>query len=73
VIGTSILVAGGRHAGRALATVLAIDPWTVDVSTVGHLPHALSDAAGAVVDGIGYLVGGESGRALSSIVIIAAS
>lgn len=66
-----ILVAGGRHRGAALDSIVAIDPRTVHVSRVGTLPAPASDAAGVVADGVGYLIGGEATRPLRSVVELA--
>jgi N-acetylneuraminic acid mutarotase len=65
-----LLIAGGRSGGRAQDTIWEVDPVSGDVSAVGRLPLALSDAAVAVVGDIGYLIGGETDRLLSSIVSI---
>jgi hypothetical protein len=62
VVGDQLLVAGGRRAGMAQTGVWRLDIGSdgrVTVVGVGHLPSPISDAAAVVVDGIGYLLGGE--------------
>ena len=48
------------------------DPATARLTRIGRLPYAVSDAAVAVVDGVGYLIGGEDRRPLASIIVIEA-
>jgi hypothetical protein len=40
------------------------------VTSLGRLPYAVSDVATAVLGGVGYLIGGEAGGPLDSIVTI---
>jgi hypothetical protein len=70
VIGTTIVVAGGRSAGRAQNAVLRFAAKTGSVSVAGRLPVPASDMAAVVVDGVGYLIGGETSGPIASIVTI---
>jgi hypothetical protein len=60
VAGT-ILVAGGRTSPTTISDVVyAFDPATGQVRSVAHLAVPVADAGGVVMNGKGYLVGGEN-------------
>jgi len=67
-----LLVAGGLADGLAQDEIWEVDPASGAVSLAGHLPMAVSDAAAIVVGGVGYLIGGENGDLMASIVSITA-
>ncbi|MGN6412524.1 hypothetical protein [Flexivirga sp.] len=71
VIDGQLLVAGGKTrltpADTETAQVLAFDPRTRTTHRVGTLPAPVSDFGVAVLHGIGYLVGGEHGGPVRSI------
>ena len=67
-VGGTILLAGGRPTPTTTSGVVyAFDPATATVHPVTHLAVPVADAAGAVVDGTGYLFGGESSTQLSVV------
>jgi Kelch motif len=54
-----LLVAGGSTAsGRAVSTIESFDPGTGRTRRAGRLPYALTDAAGATLQGRFYVIGG---------------
>ena len=55
---------GGFHNRKTSSLIQRIDPVTGVVTTVGQLPHKVAIAAGVVVDGKGYLFGGEAKKPL---------
>ena len=56
---------------RTLIDLQALDSKIASFEAeVAKLPRALSDAAGVVLDGTGYLVGGEASLPLRSIIAI---
>jgi hypothetical protein len=64
-----LLIAGGETAdGVATATISAFDPATGKSSRLGRLPYSVSHAAGAVLGGRFYVLGGQ--RAGSPIATI---
>ena len=62
----AVIVAGGSTpAGNASDAILRFDPATGRVRKIGRLPHPLTHAGAAVIDGMVFLVGGR-GSTLSS-------
>jgi hypothetical protein len=70
VLAGRLLVAGGRSAGVTQDTIWEVDPVSGRVTEAGRLPRAVSDAAVAVVGGVGYLIGGERSAIVTSIISI---
>jgi hypothetical protein len=70
VLGGQIVVCGGDVGTLATASVLAFDPATGRLRTAGALPTAVADAAGTVVAGVGYLLGGEAPARLATAVSV---
>lgn len=71
-LGDRIYLAGGRTGqGEQRSTdVLAFDPAHRTVTLAGRLPQGVSDSGAAVVDGVGYLLGGETPTTLASVVTL---
>jgi hypothetical protein len=62
-------LAGGRTAsGSASAVIWQVDGTTGRVQRVGSLPQALSDAGAVSIGSRGYLVGGEAGTRLATVI-----
>ncbi|HET7310692.1 MAG TPA: hypothetical protein VFJ17_05140 [Mycobacteriales bacterium] len=60
-VGGKVLIAGGRTSPTSTSNVVyAFDPATSRVRTVAHLAVPVADAGGVVVNGAGYLLGGEN-------------
>lgn len=70
VAGQALLIAGGRAAGRTQDGLWRFDLATATVTRIGRLPYPVSDMATAVVDGVGYLIGGEDRGPLASIITV---
>jgi hypothetical protein len=73
VLGGHVLVLGGDVGTTPSAQIWAIDTTSGAPSQVGTLPGARSDAAAAVVGGVGYLFGGEDvgpTAPLQSVVVV---
>ena len=60
ILDGQIFVLGGRSASEPSAAIFRLDQANGAVVRAGRLPRAVSDAGSVVVDGVGYLVGGES-------------
>jgi outer membrane protein assembly factor BamB len=71
-LGDRIYLAGGRtgQGEQRTTAVLAFDPARRTVSSAGQLPQGVSDSGAAVVDGVGYLLGGETPTTLASVVTL---
>jgi hypothetical protein len=63
-----LLVAGGS----ASTAVWSFDPQHAALTQVGHLPYRVSDAAAVVVEGRGYLIGGEDPHFLDTVISLGA-
>lgn len=72
VIGDSIYVFGGRSGGHAIDTISTLDPSTMTLKTVGHLPRPVSDMAVVTLANRAYLLGGEddSHQPTGSVVVV---
>jgi Kelch motif len=70
VIDGNLVIAGGRTGGLAQDGFWRFDPVSATVAPVGRLPYPVSDTAAVVVDGIGYLIGGEDHGPLASIITV---
>jgi N-acetylneuraminic acid mutarotase len=64
------MYSGLDHAKRSVARVVAISPDTGQSVQVGTLPHAVHDAAGALLDGSALLIGGGAQEVGSSRVVV---
>jgi N-acetylneuraminic acid mutarotase len=66
-----VVVVGGRRevSGGQTATILAIDPATGAVTTVGALPQPLSDAAVALSGNQITVAGGDNGNGPQSSIL----
>jgi len=66
-----VLVIGGRKqvSGGQTGAILAIDPSTGAVSTVGRLPQPLSDAAVALSGDRITVAGGDNGNGPQSAIV----
>ena len=58
-VGGRLLIAGGTSGTSAQRTILSFDPISGVVRRLGELPHALTHAAGACLNGIFYVIGGR--------------
>ena len=67
---SALVVAGGRAGGRAQDALWQLDVGSGTVTRVGRLPYAVSDMAAGVVDGTGYLIGGEGLGPVASIITL---
>jgi N-acetylneuraminic acid mutarotase len=63
-VGGRLLIAGGTSGETAQRAILSFDPASGRVSQIGELPHALTHAAGATLNGLMYVIGGR-GEGLS--------
>jgi N-acetylneuraminic acid mutarotase len=60
-VGGRLMIAGGTSGVTPQRAILAFDPATRRVTTVGRLPAALTHASAASLGGALYVVGGRSG------------
>ena len=58
-VGGRPLIAGGTSGETAQRAILAFDPASGTVRQIGELPHALTHAAGASLNGAMYVLGGR--------------
>jgi hypothetical protein len=58
-VGGYLLIAGGTSGETAQRAILVFDPASGAVRQVGELPHALTHAAGASLNGLMYVLGGR--------------
>ena len=69
-----IVVAGGLlSSGASTRAVDLVNPITGSISSIGELAAAAHDAAGAVIDGRGYVFGGGSSAPSNDVQRIASS
>jgi Kelch motif len=65
-----LLVAGGETAtGRAVSNIESFDPRSGRTVRAGDLPYAVTDAAGAVLQGRFYVIGGLRGGSPTSTIL----
>jgi N-acetylneuraminic acid mutarotase len=60
VVHGAVLICGGNDGQHALRTIYRFDPRSATLKRIGTLPRPDAFAAAAVVDGNGYLLGGEN-------------
>ena len=65
--GKLLLVGGDDASGRAVSTILAVDPASGTVRRVGSLPQPLSDAAAVTVGGRVIVLGGGEANASAAV------
>jgi hypothetical protein len=59
-VGGRVLIAGGTTGLAPQRTILSFDPRSRRVTRLGELPHSLTHAAGASLNGTFYVIGGRS-------------
>ena len=69
VFGSTVWLAGGVDPAGVSAKLFRSDDAIAFVRD-GVLPSARSDAGAAVLDGVGYLLGGENGSRLKSVLTL---
>ena len=69
VFGSTVWLAGGTTTSGTSAALLRSDDALTFLKD-GVLPEARTDAGVALVNGVGYLLGGENGSRLRSVVVI---
>jgi N-acetylneuraminic acid mutarotase len=62
-VGGRLLIAGGTSGVTSQRAILAFDPSTRRVTSIGHLPVPLTHASAAPLGGRLYVIGGRSGSA----------
>jgi len=70
-LGDSVYLLGGFVNNAISTQVLRVQLPTATVTPVGALPTPLSDAAAAVVNGVGYLVGGQGSTSAPVTTVLA--
>jgi N-acetylneuraminic acid mutarotase len=60
-IGGRLVIAGGTSGVEPQQAVLAFDPATRRVTTLGRLPYPLTHASAAALGGVVYVIGGRVG------------
>ena len=71
-VGSTVVIFGGETTRGPSAGILAFDPSTGTVTTVGHLPYGVGHASAFAAGGVVYVVGGvdASGRTLRAIAAV---
>jgi hypothetical protein len=67
--GATVWLAGGTDSAGTSAKLYRSDD-AVTFTRAGSLPEARSDAGVAMLNGVGYLLGGEDGSRLGSVVVV---